>query len=509
MNPVDRNVDLSLSIDTLLREVSKLLPSVVFQYKKNHLDEKWFSFISPRSKDILGILPQEVYNNINAIYQNVLDEDIVPMRNSIYETYRTLAPWKHYFRVKTEQSKSVRWIKGLAYPKVLPDGTVIWTGTMADITDEKQTIEELQTMKMVLENATEGIAICNINNSESPITYVNEAFLRMYGYSKYEIVGKTHCKILGSTIHNKIIAELQAKTLTGPIQLGELELFKKDGSKFWNTVSLIPIQNAKGETTHIASFHNDITKRKQNELEIKAFNELLEKRVLERTQELIEVNKELETFNYTVSHDLQSPLRLLCGYSKLVNKKYAPQLDSEGIEFLQIIEDSSIKMSNLVRDLLAFAQIGKIDIDTEEIPTEKLVMSVVEEVKKSYSNVNVQINNLHNVRGDYSLIKQVWQNLIENAVKYSSKQTNPQVEIGTKKENGENVFYVKDNGIGIDSAEIDKIFDVFKRLSNSKDFEGTGVGLANVHRIITKHNGKIWIESALGNGSTFFFSLPI
>jgi len=201
---------------------------------------------------------------------------------------------------------------------------------------------------------------------------------------------------------------------------------------------------------------------------------------------------------------------LLCGYSKLVNKKYATQLDAEGVEFLKIIEDSSIRMSNLVRDLLAFAKVGKVDIAKDEISMQQMVEDVVEDIKKNYaaSHTAIKICNLKTAKGDYSLLKQVWSNLIENAVKYSSHQAQPEVEIGCELQENTCVYYVKDNGIGINPEEIDKIFEVFKRLSNSKDFEGTGVGLANVHKIVTRHNGKIWIESELGNGSTFFFSLP-
>ncbi|MBX2909010.1 MAG: PAS domain-containing protein [Chitinophagales bacterium] len=510
MNSIEKDQDFTLSIETLLREVSKLIPGVVFQYKKSTENAKWFSFCSPRSSEVLGVSPQEVYNNINAIYKCVLAEDVEPMRNSILETYSSLAPWKHFFRVKTEQEKSFRWMKGVAFPKVLHDGTIMWTGTMTDVTDERTIIEELQIMKRIIDATHEGIAICNVTQPGNPINYVNEAFLKMYGYSKEELIGNTHCTILGNGRHQQLLEQLRSKKITAPLQLGELELAKKDGTKFWDAVSIIPLQDSNGTTTHLASFHNDISERKKNELEIKAFNELLEKRVVERTQKLKEVNKELETFNYTVSHDLQSPLRLLCGYSKLVNKKYATQLDAEGVEFLKIIEDSSIRMSNLVRDLLAFSKIGKIDLDTEEIPMMQLVESVVGEVKKNYENVHtsIHVKQMGKAKGDYGLVKQVWSNLIENAVKYSSHQAKPKVEIGCELQENTCVYYVKDNGIGINPDEIDKIFEVFKRLSNSKDFEGTGVGLANVHRIITKHGGKIWIESELGKGSTFFFSLP-
>lgn len=510
MNSIEKDQSFTLSIETRLREVSKLIPGVVFQYKKNTKNAKWFSFCSPRASEVLGVSAQEVYNDVNAIYKCVLADDVEPMRNSILETYSSLAPWKHFFRVKTEQDKSFKWMKGVAFPKVLHDGTIVWTGTMTDVTDERTIIEELQIMKRVIDSTNEGIAICNVTQPGNPINYINEAFVKMYGYSREELIGNTHCTILGNGTHQQLLEQLRSKKITAPLQLGELELAKKDGTKFWNSVSIIPLQDSKGETTHLASFHSDISERKRNELEVKAFNELLEKRVVERTQKLKEVNKELETFNYTVSHDLQSPLRLLCGYSKLVNKKYATQLDAEGVEFLKIIEDSSIRMSNLVRDLLAFAKVGKVDIAKDEISMQQMVEDVVEDIKKNYaaSHTAIKICNLKTAKGDYSLLKQVWSNLIENAVKYSSHQAQPEVEIGCELQENTCVYYVKDNGIGINPEEIDKIFEVFKRLSNSKDFEGTGVGLANVHKIVTRHNGKIWIESELGNGSTFFFSLP-
>jgi len=238
-------------------------------------------------------------------------------------------------------------------------------------------------------------------------------------------------------------------------------------------------------------------------------NESLERKVKERTAELEELNKELEAFTYTVSHDLQAPLRTIVGFSKILLTEHREQLNQQVIEYLEIIDSHARRMNTLVKDLLAFAKLGKADITTGEVDMNLLVEQVLTQLLANTENhrANIILQNLQPAVCDGSLVKQVWVNLVGNALKYSSKKESPVIEIGMKEIDGEQVYFVKDNGAGFDMQYHDKLFGVFQRIHNQEEFEGSGVGLATVHRIVTKHGGRVWAEAKLNEGATFYFTL--
>ena len=223
---------------------------------------------------------------------------------------------------------------------------------------------------------------------------------------------------------------------------------------------------------------------------------------------LHELNRELEAFSYSVSHDLRAPLRAVNGYSEILKEDYNDRLDDEGRRLIENIRYNTKKMGILIDDLLAFSRLGRNELQMKEIDMNELVETVINEIRRSVAcNPDILVDKLHNVKADYNLLCQVILNLISNAVKYSSKASNPRVEISSSKEKGEVVFSIKDNGAGFDMKYADKLFGVFQRLHSHEEFEGTGVGLAIVHRIITRHKGKIWAEAEVNKGATFFFTL--
>jgi len=246
----------------------------------------------------------------------------------------------------------------------------------------------------------------------------------------------------------------------------------------------------------------------QKEL-LKSLNESLEQRVLDRTAELETVNKELEGFNYSVSHDLRAPLRVIQGYGKMLMKTAASKLDADEIGYIKDMVANAKHMGSLVDDLLDFSRMGRTQLVKASVNMEEMVTQVVEEVKAAESNspAEIKVSGLQKINCDPVLIKQVWVNLISNAVKYSRKKEHPQIEIGSTGINGSQVFFIRDNGAGFDMQYSDKLFAVFQRLHKVAEYEGTGVGLALVHRIITKHGGKIWAEAKLNEGATFYFTL--
>ena len=243
-----------------------------------------------------------------------------------------------------------------------------------------------------------------------------------------------------------------------------------------------------------------------------ALNLELEKRVEEKERAeaaLKEVNRELEAFSYSVSHDLKAPLRAIDGFSRILCEKYNETMDEEGKHLISMIHDNVGKMGRLIDDILAFSRVGRQDMNISTINIDLLVREIVKETTAiCKQNIKWIITDLPEFNGDRSMIRQVFVNLISNAVKYSSKKQNPQIEICCRKEENELVFFVRDNGIGFDMKFADKLFDVFSRLHSAKEFEGTGIGLANVKRIVNRHGGRVWAGSTIGEEAVFYFSIP-
>jgi signal transduction histidine kinase len=233
----------------------------------------------------------------------------------------------------------------------------------------------------------------------------------------------------------------------------------------------------------------------------------LENKVTERTAQLEMANKEMESFTYSVSHDLRAPLRIINGYSEMIKEDGHSTLSGESKRMLENITINAKKMGNLIDDLLNFSRLGRRELSTNDTDMNAIVKPIIDEQVNGHTNYKVNILSLEKCNCDSSLVKQVWENLISNAVKYSSKNPSPVIEIGSVKQNDKIVYYIKDNGAGFDMKYYNKLFGVFQRLHKDSEFEGTGVGLALTHRIIAKHRGNIWAESALNQGSTFYFTI--
>jgi len=235
----------------------------------------------------------------------------------------------------------------------------------------------------------------------------------------------------------------------------------------------------------------------------------LENKVRERTMQLEASNKELEAFSYSISHDLRSPLRGIAGFTSMLQEQYGTHLDDDAKRLIEVIMGNTLKMSNLIDDLLSFFRMSRHEMVKSKIPTSQLVSEVIAEFDTKNKPVNWIIQPLPESFGDINSIRQVWINLISNAIKYSRTVTSPQIEIGATANKHEVVFFIKDNGVGFDIKYSDKLFKVFQRLHGASEFEGTGIGLAIVEKIITKHGGRVWAEAEKNKGATFYFSLPI
>jgi signal transduction histidine kinase len=258
-------------------------------------------------------------------------------------------------------------------------------------------------------------------------------------------------------------------------------------------------------------------KLRQAEEELRQYQEHLEELVRERTAELEKVNeqlqaayKDMESFSYSASHDLRSPLITIDGFARLLEEDYAGRLDDEGRRFIGVIRENSKKMWQLIEDILSFSRVSTKEVQKEKINMESLARQVLGEMKNELDgkNMKVEMKTLPQALGDLPMIRQVFVNLLSNAVKYTPANKASVIEIGGQGSRDENVYYVKDSGVGFPMESADKLFLLFQRLHNQKQFMGTGVGLAIVKRIVEKHNGRVWAEGKVNEGATFYFSLP-
>ena len=253
------------------------------------------------------------------------------------------------------------------------------------------------------------------------------------------------------------------------------------------------------------AFQNKEKEKRVEDLSV-ANNEL---RIAEK--QLNEVNKELEGFSYSVSHDLRAPLRAISGYSAMLKEDYESKLDAEANRIINVIINNATMMSQLIDDLLRFSRMSRLETVNESIDMRKLAKKCVEELLQTekQTKYDFTIHEMPECKGDESMLKQVWSNLIDNAIKYSSKISSPKIEAGAiENDDKANIYYIRDNGAGFDMKYADKLFGVFQRLHRQDEYEGTGLGLALVKRIINKHGGEIWAESKLNEGATFYFSIP-
>lgn len=324
---------------------------------------------------------------------------------------------------------------------------------------------------------------------------------KLQGMNVADFQGKVNTKIIQSAITEAIEQKKSGSFDTEADVNGTMMYFR-------STVS--PVISQDGTVTGAVIIARDVTAQKEAELELFNLNLTLENKVMERTEELNIINKELESFTYSVSHDLRSPLRAINGFSEILKMECGDTLSEDANDSLFEILKNTKKMARLIDNLLEFSRLGKQHVSRADVNMQEIVSTVVEDIHKVNENgITFKVGKLHRVNGDPGMLRQVMVNLISNAVKYSSKKPHPVIEIGSREEDGDVIYHVKDNGAGFNMKYYDKLFGIFQRLHGSDEFEGIGVGLALVQRVITRHHGRIWAEGKEEEGATFYFSLPV
>jgi len=348
-----------------------------------------------------------------------------------------------------------------------------------------------------------------VKDRNSVFVSCNANFAREHALQPEQIAGLDDFAFYPRELAEKYRADDQA-VMAAEIPSELEELNQVDGQERWVHVHKVPYRDDLGQVVGVLGIFEDITSRKQAEAEICSLNQSLERRVQERTAQLLAANGELEAFSYSVSHDLRAPLRAIHGFARILMDDYRQQLDDQGRRVLDVVSSEAQRMGRLIDDLLNFCRLGKCALQVAHVDMEGMVREVYCELRHGATGrqVELYVDRLPAATADPVLVRQVWANLLDNALKYTRRQARARIEIGGSTANGESVYYIRDNGVGLDTRYADKLFRVFERLHEPEEFEGTGVGLATVQRIVQLHDGRVWVESEPERGATFFFTLP-
>ena len=383
------------------------------------------------------------------------------------------------------------------------DGVPFCRLTLSDITDSKKAEEVLRKTKFTVDKSPLSVFWVT---PEGMFTYVNETAVEKLGYTREELLSMHVWDVdpLYPQERRKEQWNLHQKERKRSV---ESEHRRRDGTTFPVRINiyLLTFENQEMEVAIV----EDITERKQAESKIIKSNTELEQRVKERTIELEAVNKELASFAYSISHDFRAPLRTLDGFSTILTEKYNAQLDDQGRHYLDRIRKTAIYMSDLADAVLALSRITRAEVKEQVVDLSQIAEEIIKDLQgaEPERQVTVAVDPGLSANGDFSLLKAALENLLSNAWKFSSKEEQATIEVGRANEDGEQVFFVRDNGVGFNMAYADKLFGAFQRLHGADEFPGTGIGLATVQRIINRHGGRIWAESEVGKGATFYFTL--
>ncbi len=461
---------------------------------------------------IYGIPPTDDGMVDYAVWRrSVLPEDLPEQEAILQDAIRRRGSSAREFRIRGPGNGACRHIQAVETVRSDGRGQAEWViGTNLDITERRKSETALQESEERFRTMA---------NSMSQLAWIarSDGFLFWYNQRWYEYTGTTPEQMEGwgwQSVHDPevlplVVERWQAAIASGEEFAMEFPLRGADGKFRTFLTRGQPLKDANGKVVQWFGTNTDVEALKQAEAKVAGMNAELEQRVAERTAQLESANRELEAFSYSVSHDLRAPLRAADGFSQAVLEDYGPLLPEDGKRYLQTIRSSAQRMGALIDDLLAFSRLSRLPLARQPVNTNALVRDVLGDLRAACGKRQIEFKagDLPACEGDPALLRQVWLNLISNAVKYTGKRMTAIVETGCQTQDSQQVFYVRDNGTGFDMRYAGKLFGVFQRLHRAEDYEGTGVGLAIVQRIIHRHGGRIWAEAALDRGATFYFTL--
>lgn len=431
-------------------------------------------------------------------------EQLKEVFEQVYQNPGT--PFDVSFRIVKKDGEHI-WAEGTATNLLHEPAVGAIVSNYRDVTERRKAHEQSALLSAIVNSTDDAIFSKSL---EGTITSWNQGAEHIFGYGAQEIVGKSVNILIPEALLDE--EEIMMRRLAKGESFKHFETIRirKNGSTMYASLTVSPLRDASGEVVSASIVLRDVSDRVKAREEIEQLNATLEQKVIERTAQLEAVNKELESFSYSVSHDLRAPLRAIDGYARIIEEDYFKLFDDEGKRLFSVIQYNAKKMGSLIDDLLSFSRLGRKDLNKMKVNMNELVEGAILELEKSVKhNARIKLGELGTAAVDYGLISQVMVNLISNAIKYSSKNPQPQISINADRRVNEVIYSVADNGVGFDMKYAGKLFGVFQRLHSEADFEGTGVGLAIVQRIINKHGGRVWAEAKPNAGATFYFSLPL
>ena len=498
--------------------IAQAAPSVLHTFRRGADGSLSFPYGAERVEKLYRLPAGTVARDASQVFARVHPEDAAEAFRSIEASARHLTPWQAEFRMLHPDGE-VQWIEGHSIPRPEADGSLVWHGTVTDITERKRTeqalIDSRARLEAVFANMTEGVMLCS---PEGRLVGWNATALAMHDMSAETAEGLTIDGVR-ATYELRHLDGTRLRNSEWPLTrvmrgetLRQQELRIHHRGLGWHKVfaySGARVDDGSGRTLFGVLQCADVTQRRAAEDEVERMNAELERRVAERTAELQSAVKELEAFSYSVSHDLRAPLRALDGFSQALIEDHGEVLPAEGRRYLGIIRDTAQKMGVLIDDLLKFSRLGRQSLSRQQVDVAKLARHAYDSLASQCEgrHIELRIGELPTCEADPALLRQVWVNLLGNAVKYTRHRELATIEVGHELRDGAVEYFVRDNGAGFDMRYAHKLFGVFERLHRADEFEGTGVGLAIVQRIVQRHGGQVRAHAEPDRGASFHFTL--
>ena len=501
-----RAIEIALAYEEKYRRVVENIPLGIYSALPDANSTS--TLLSDKIEAITGYTPSEMMENPGLFSTMVHPDDVEDLWAKIAEHRRTKGPLKVEYRIVTK-SRAVRWIRDEAQPVLDEAGKIIRIdGFIEDITERKSIEEALkrseERFKLAQKAANTGSWDWNV--VDGSLKWSDE-IEPMFGFERGKFGGR-YVDFL-ACLHpddRKIVEDgVRACIDKGEPYDVEHRIIWPDGSIHWISEKGDVVRDKDGTAVRMLGVVRDITLKKKQEETINLLNKDLER----RTFELSESNRELEAFTYSVSHDLRGPLRRIDGFSEILEKDYSKVLDENALRYLSRIRHSTKAMDQLIDDMLRLSRLNTAELTIAQVDIGSIAKEIIEGMARADPSrkVKTSVHGDFIVSGDSNLLRVALENLLGNAWKFTSKNAQATIELGEKKEDGRKVFFVKDNGIGFDMKHADRLFIPFQRFHNPEEFPGTGLGLAVVRRVVSRHGGRVWAESEPGKGATFYFTL--